>query len=152
MSITAPLNAVGRPPARHSQHCRRRYAAPCGRKCGVTLRTEADLSRRRRSIESAAREGSHPRNVRLWHEADVTWERGGVRFQGKSGHDADWLSLPSLTLSGHDNNARSDTAVLGRRPRSCNLLGSTSRRGCNNLMVIEGSDRGARNGQANHWV
>ena len=31
------------------------------------------------------------------HEADVTWARRGVRFQGESGHDADWLSLPSLT-------------------------------------------------------
>ena len=28
--ITAPLNAVGLPLARHSQRCRRRYAAPCG--------------------------------------------------------------------------------------------------------------------------
>ena len=26
--------------------------------------------------------------------------RYGVRFQGKSGHDADWLSLPSLTRNG----------------------------------------------------
>jgi hypothetical protein len=31
------------------------------------------------------------------HEADVTWARRGVGFQGESGHDADWLSLPSLT-------------------------------------------------------
>src|SRR6267378_767686 len=40
-------------------------------------------------------------DVRCWHEADVNWERRGVRFQGESGHDADWMSLPSLTQSGH---------------------------------------------------
>ena len=34
-----------------------------------------------------------------WPEADVVWARKGVRFQGESGHDADWLSLPSLTQS-----------------------------------------------------
>jgi hypothetical protein len=36
-------------------------------------------------------------NVRDWHEADVTWARRGIRFQGEGGHDADWLSLSSLT-------------------------------------------------------
>ena len=39
--------------------------------------------------------------VRLWHDADVTWAWSGVRFQGESRHDADWLSLPSLTQRGH---------------------------------------------------
>jgi hypothetical protein len=34
------------------------------------------------------------------HEADVTWAQRDVRFQGESGHDADWLSLPSLTHNG----------------------------------------------------
>ena len=38
--------------------------------------------------------------VRLWHDA-VTWAWSGVRFQGESRHDADWLSLPSLTQRGH---------------------------------------------------
>jgi hypothetical protein len=42
-----------------------------------------------------------PLFFRLWHKGDVTWARRGVRFQGQSGHDADWLSLPSLTQSGH---------------------------------------------------
>jgi len=36
-------------------------------------------------------------NVSSWHEADVTWAWRGVRFQGESGHGADWLLLPSLT-------------------------------------------------------
>jgi len=40
-------------------------------------------------------------DVRCWHEADITWARRGVRFQGESGHDADWMSLPSLTLNRH---------------------------------------------------
>ncbi len=35
--------------------------------------------------------------VCFWPQADVTWERRCDRFQGESGHDADWLSLPSLT-------------------------------------------------------
>ena len=30
-----------------------------------------------------------------------------VRFQGESGHDADWLSLPSLTRSGHKLSGKS---------------------------------------------
>jgi hypothetical protein len=38
-------------------------------------------------------------------EADVTWAQRDVRFQGESGHDADWLSLPSLTLNGHQAQA-----------------------------------------------
>jgi hypothetical protein len=39
--------------------------------------------------------------VHYWHEADVTWARRRVRFQGESGHDADWMSLPRLTPNGH---------------------------------------------------
>ena len=36
----------------------------------------------------------------MWHQADVTKARRDVRFQGESGHEADWLSLPSLTQRG----------------------------------------------------
>ncbi len=53
-----PPNAEGLPPARHLRSCRRRYAVPCGRKCGATSPTGAGLSRRRRSIGSQVREGS----------------------------------------------------------------------------------------------
>ena len=49
-------------------------------------------------------------DVRRWHKADVIWAQRGVRFQGESGHDADWLSLPSLTLSGHGETAHSITS------------------------------------------
>jgi hypothetical protein len=51
---------------------------------------------------------SRPRKDRyfwFWHEADATWARSGVRFQGESGHDTDWRSLPSLTHSRHDDAA-----------------------------------------------
>jgi hypothetical protein len=34
-------------------------------------------------------------------KSDVIWARRRVRFQGESGHDADWFSLPSLTQTGH---------------------------------------------------
>src|ERR1700756_1140460 len=43
MFMTAPLNVVGRPLARHSQHCRREFAAPCWRRCGATSPTMAGL-------------------------------------------------------------------------------------------------------------
>jgi hypothetical protein len=36
-------------------------------------------------------------DVRCWHKPDLPEARRGVRFQGESGHDADWLSFPSLT-------------------------------------------------------
>src|SRR5216683_7398152 len=42
----------------------------------------------------------HGKRVRCWHEADVTRARRDVRFQGESGHNADWLPLPSLTQNG----------------------------------------------------
>jgi hypothetical protein len=46
----------------------------------------------------------------FWPQADVTWERRGVRFQVESGHDADWLSLPSLTHNGLGGSAHSMTS------------------------------------------
>ena len=57
MPTTAPSNAVALPPARRLQLYRRRYAPPCGRKCGATSPTGAVLSRRRRSIGSPLHEG-----------------------------------------------------------------------------------------------
>jgi hypothetical protein len=39
-------------------------------------------------------------DFRFWPEADVAWARWDVRFQGKSGHDADRLSFPGLTQTG----------------------------------------------------
>ena len=45
-------------------------------------------------------------DVCLWPEADVTWAWRRVRFPGESGHDADWLSLPSLTQSEHRARAK----------------------------------------------
>jgi hypothetical protein len=38
--------------------------------------------------------------VHYWHQADVTKARRDVRFEGKSGHNVDERSLPSLTPSG----------------------------------------------------
>jgi hypothetical protein len=55
------------------------------------------------------RRGDLSGRVRKWPEADFTWAQRGVRFEGESGHDADWLSLPSLTLSGHER-LRRDTS------------------------------------------
>ena len=48
-------------------------------------------------------------NVCIWHKTDVTWAWRGVRFQGKSGHDVDWQSRPSLTRSGHGGTGYSIT-------------------------------------------
>jgi hypothetical protein len=39
-------------------------------------------------------------HVCFWLKADITWARRRVRFQGESGHGADWLALPRLTRSG----------------------------------------------------
>jgi len=55
--------------------------------------------------------------VRNWPEADVAQAPGRARFQRESGRNADWLSLPSLTLSGH---RRGDG---GKLSRSGNALG-----------------------------
>ena len=37
--------------------------------------------------------------VRFWHEADVTWAWRDVRFQGESGHGADWLNAHRLLVA-----------------------------------------------------
>jgi ubiquinone/menaquinone biosynthesis C-methylase UbiE len=53
-----PFERGGASLVRHSRHCRRRYAAPCGRKSAVTSLTVVGRSRRRRNIGSPVRGGS----------------------------------------------------------------------------------------------
>ena len=57
-----PFERGGASTGQRLQHCRRRYAAPCGRKYGATSPTGAALSRRKRSIGSPVREGSRLSN------------------------------------------------------------------------------------------
>ena len=69
--------AVGPPLARHLLHCRRRFAAPCVRKCGATSPTVAGLSRQRRSIGSPVREG-----IEMYWWADPVRGTGGTADDG----------------------------------------------------------------------
>ena len=69
----------------------------------VWLRSEFSLdSCRSRSRQALALTKSRVLHVCFWPKADVTWARRGVRFQGESGHDANWQSRPSLTLFRHE--------------------------------------------------